>query len=54
METVSQAFSSTSVPDLTNAHLEEWSKFHIDTTLNLIDNLPIKIEAVIAAKNGPT
>ena len=36
----------TSVPDLTN--------IPIDTLLNLVDSLPRRVEAVIAAKGGPT
>ena len=42
----------TSVPDLTYALLEEWSNIPIDTLLNLVDNLPRRVEAVIAAKGG--
>ncbi|KAK3518759.1 hypothetical protein QTP70_011551 [Hemibagrus guttatus] len=37
----------TSVPDLTNALLE-------DTLLNLVESLPRRVEAVIAAKGGTT
>ena len=44
----------TSVPDLTNARLEEWSKIPINTLLNLVESLPRRVEAVIAAKGGPT
>ena len=44
----------TSVPDLTNALLEEWSNIPIDTPLNLVDSLPRRVEASIAAKDGPT
>ena len=44
----------TSVPDLTNALLEEWSNIPIDTLLNLVDSFPRIVEAVIAAKGGPT
>jgi len=51
---VSQAFSPTSLPDLTNALLEEWSKIPINTLLNLVESLPRRVEAVIAAKGGPT
>uniref|UniRef100_A0A3P8SGA8 Tc1-like transposase DDE domain-containing protein n=1 Tax=Amphiprion percula TaxID=161767 RepID=A0A3P8SGA8_AMPPE len=43
----------TSVCDLTNALLEEWSKIPINTLLNLVDSLPRRVEAVIAAKGGP-
>ena len=45
---------STSVSDLTNALLEEWSNIPIDTLLNLVDSLLRRVEAVIAAKGGPT
>jgi len=44
----------TSLPDLTNALLEEWSKIPINTLLNLVESLPREVEAVIAAKDGPT
>jgi len=44
----------TSVPDNTNALLEEWSKIPINTRLNLRESLPGRVEAVIAAKGGPT
>uniref|UniRef100_A0A3Q2D7V8 Tc1-like transposase DDE domain-containing protein n=1 Tax=Cyprinodon variegatus TaxID=28743 RepID=A0A3Q2D7V8_CYPVA len=44
----------TSVCDLTNALLEEWSKIPINTLLNLVDSLPRRVEAVLAAKGGPT
>ena len=50
----------TSVPDLTNVFLEEWSNIpidtlqNLDTLLNLVDSLPRGVEAVIAAKGGPT
>jgi len=44
----------TSVPDLTNTLLEEWSKIPINTLLNPVENLPRRVEAVIAAKVGPT
>ncbi|MCI4383874.1 hypothetical protein PGIGA_G00031770 [Pangasianodon gigas] len=40
----------TSVCDLTNALLEEWSKLPINTLLNLVDSFPRRVEAVIAAK----
>ena len=42
------------VPDLTNVLLEEWSNIPIDTLLNLVDGLPRRVEAVIAAEGGPT
>ena len=44
----------TSVPDLKNAHVEEWSNIPIDTILNLVHSLPRIVEAVIVAKGGPT
>ncbi|KAL7857365.1 hypothetical protein SRHO_G00162640 [Serrasalmus rhombeus] len=44
----------TSLSDLTNALLEERSKIPINTLLNLVERLPRKVEAVIAAKGGPT
>jgi len=34
--------------------LEEWSKIPINTLLNLVESLPRRVEAVIAAKGGPT
>ena len=43
-----------SVPDLTYALLEEWSNIPIDTLLNLVHSFPRGVEAVIAAKGGPT
>ena len=42
----------TSVPELTNALLEEWSNIPIDTLLNLVDSLPRRVEAVLAAKGA--
>ena len=44
----------TSVCYLTNALLEEWSKIPINILLNLVESLPRRVEAVIAAKGGPT
>ena len=41
-----------SVPDLTNALLEEWSNIPIDTLLNLVDSLPRRVETVIAANTN--
>lgn len=40
------------VSDLTNALVEEWSKILMSTLLNLVENLPRSLEAVIAAKGG--
>ena len=42
----------TSVCDLTNALLEEWSKIPINSLVNLVESLPRRAEAVIAAKGG--
>ncbi|KAK3524788.1 hypothetical protein QTP86_005460 [Hemibagrus guttatus] len=47
IETASQTFSSSILPDLTNVLLEQWSK----TLLNLVESLPRRVEAVIAAKD---
>ncbi|KAK3509537.1 hypothetical protein QTP70_001254, partial [Hemibagrus guttatus] len=44
----------TSVPDLTNSLVEERSKIPINTLLNLVESLPRRVEAVIAAKGGTT
>ena len=44
----------TSVCDLTIALVEEWSKIPINTLLNLVESLPGRVEAVIAAKGGLT
>lgn len=40
----------TSVPDLTNVLLEEWSKLHINTLLNL----PRRVEVVTGAQGRLT
>ena len=42
----------TSVCDLTNALLKEWSKISINTLLNLVESLSRRAEAIIAAKDG--
>lgn len=39
--------SPKSASDLTNALLEEWSKIPLDTLLNLVDNLPERVAAVL-------
>ncbi|KAI4898858.1 hypothetical protein NFI96_004520 [Prochilodus magdalenae] len=44
----------TSVSDLTSAILEEWSKIPVTTFLTLVESLPGRVEAVIAAEGGPT
>ena len=49
---MSQAFCPTSVSDLTDALLEEWSKTPINTLLNLVESFSRRVEAVIAAKGG--
>jgi len=42
----------TSVSDLKRRKLlEEWSKIPINTLLNLVESLPRRVEAVIAAKD---
>ena len=43
-----------SVPDLTNALLAEWKQVPAAMFKNLVDSLPRRMEAVIAAKGGPT
>ena len=42
----------TSVSDLTNELLEEWSKIAQNTVLNLVESFTRRVEAVIAAKGG--
>ena len=44
----------TVVCDLINALMEERSKISINTLPNLVESLPSRVEAVIAAKGGPT
>jgi len=41
----------TSVSDLTNALLEEWSKIPMNTLLNLVESSPRRVKA---SKGGPT
>ena len=43
----------TSVCDLTNALLEECLNIPINTLLNIVESLPRRVEAVIAAKGRP-
>ena len=43
-----------SMCDVTNELLEEWSKIPLNTLLNLVDILPRRVKAVLAAKGGPT
>ena len=42
----------TSVPDLTNACVAEWKKVPAAMFQHLVDSLPRRVEAVIAAKGG--
>jgi len=49
-----QAFCPTTVSDLTNALLVDWSKIPINALLNLVETLARRIEAIKAAKSGPT
>ena len=44
----------TSVPDLTNTLVVEWKKVPAAMFQHLVENLPRRVEAVIAAKGGPT
>ena len=44
----------TSVPDLINALQNEWAPIPTETLQNLVESLPRRVEAVIAAKGGPT
>jgi hypothetical protein len=44
----------TSVPNLTNTLLAEWKNVPAAMFLNLVESLPRRVEAVIAAKGGPT
>lgn len=45
----------TSVCDLINVLLEEWSKMlPINTSPNIVDSLPRRVEAVTDAKGGQT
>ena len=44
----------TSVPDLTNALVTEWKQVPIAMFQHLVENLPRRVEAVIAARGGPT
>ena len=44
----------TSVPDLTNASVFEWKQVPVAMCQHLVESLPIGVEAVIAAKGGPT
>jgi hypothetical protein len=44
----------TSVPDLTNDLVAEWKHVPAAMFQHLVESLPIIVEAVIAAKGGPT
>ena len=44
----------TSVPDLTNALAVEWMQVPAAMFQHLVESLPTRLEAVIAAKEGPT
>ena len=44
----------TSVPDLTNALVAEWKQVPAAMFQHLVESLPRRVEAVIAAKGGPT
>ena len=44
----------TSVPNLTNALVAEWKKVPAAMFQHLVESLPRRVEAVIAAKGGPT
>jgi hypothetical protein len=44
----------TSVPDLTNAFVAEWKQVPAAMFQHLVESLPRRVEAVIAAKRGPT
>ena len=43
-----------SVPDLTNACVAEWKQVPTAMFQHLVESLPRRVEAVIAAKGGPT
>ena len=45
---------STSVPDLTNALMTEWKHVPAAMFRHLVESLPRRVKAVIAAKGGPT
>ena len=44
----------TSVPNLTNALVTEWKQIRAAMFQHLVESLPRRVEAVIAAKGGPT
>jgi hypothetical protein len=45
---------TSSVPDLTNALVAEWKQMFTAMFQHLVENLPRRVEAVIAAKGEPT
>ena len=45
---------ATSVPDLSNALVVEWKQIPTAMFQHLVENLPRRVEAVIAVKEGPT
>jgi hypothetical protein len=45
---------ATSVPDLTNALVAEWKQVPTAMFQHIVENLPRRVEAVIAAKGGQT
>ena len=47
-------YRPTAVPDLTNALVAEWKQVHAAMFRHLVESLPRRVEAVIAAKGGPT
>ena len=44
----------TSVPDLTNALVAEWKQVPAAMFQHLVESLPRRVEAIIAAKGRPT
>jgi hypothetical protein len=44
----------TSVPNLTNALVAEWKQVLAAKFQHLLESLPRRVEAVMAAKGGPT
>jgi transposase len=44
----------TSVPDLTNGLVAEWMQVLTAIVQHLVESLPRRVEAVVAAKGGPT
>ena len=44
----------TPMPDLTNAPVAEWKQVSAAIYQHLVENLPRRVQAVVAAKGGPT